>query len=486
MTALHKSLMRLKFFASLVLVTDCLLLAGCSTRTMSRSQEHADGAQLHEASQPDLLYLLASPHSRIHVEVDAVQGCVPKERALQQLQDFLSAYCHKPDGVEIVRSDVIPIADARGISPRALARKFINGPDRTNASPPAFLYVLYYDDTLSRYSFVPRFLCRGTNPYSETSPYPAIYFNTRYSLGIAKNEILLHEAGHLLGLVNRPTRARGDHCLDWSCLMNTGRGYLLQFRWLPGMPERPLCAACVAESRQRSSQPPPSKLRYVGAVLLRSETGYHVASLPDRLGVLVGSCTEQDCEEFFTATRLESPGAGGDGTRLYCRVKEDALKDPAKLSDILNRIKADPIAVVRQSAPKLLLRECAGQYCILGQYSNAVDTLHQALLSDAKDEKSYNQLAWIKATCSDASVRDGNDAVSAASKACELSQWKDWSYIDTLAAAYAEAGDFKRAVEFQEQALRTGLPPERDLKNMQARLSLYKQSRPFREKEDKP
>ncbi len=67
-------------------------------------------------------------------------------------------------------------------------------------------------------------------------------------------------------------------------------------------------------------------------------------------------------------------------------------------------------------------------------------------------------------------------------KACELSEWKNWDWIDTLAAAYAEVGDFKHATEFEEKALRTGNPPESDQREMRDRVSLYKQSHPFRDK----
>lgn len=95
---------------------------------------------------------------------------------------------------------------------------------------------------------------------------------------------------------------------------------------------------------------------------------------------------------------------------------------------------------------------------------------------------SCNLLAWTQATCANASVRDGKEAVAAATKACDLTRWKEWSWIDTLAAACAEADDFKRAIKFEEKALRTGHPTESERKEMQERLSLYQQSKPFREK----
>jgi len=91
--------------------------------------------------QPQLLYILPSPHSRLCVEVDSVEGCQPSDETLNKLRDFLTTYCHKPDGIEIVRGDVIPAVTARGIPLRALARKFINGPpDDNTAPPPAYLY----------------------------------------------------------------------------------------------------------------------------------------------------------------------------------------------------------------------------------------------------------------------------------------------------------------------------------------------------------
>ena len=177
-----------------------LLLTGCTTTKKPRPAQAF--APAPPASFPNLAlpYLLSSPHSRLYVEVDAVEGCEPTETALVQLQEFLSKYCQKPDGVEIMVSDIIPRKAARKTGPRTLARRYLNGPPDDNASPPAFMYVLYYPGWPG---IVP--------PFAEVAPYPAIYFNTRFSLGIALDEILLHEAGHLLGLVNRTEQIANGH-----------------------------------------------------------------------------------------------------------------------------------------------------------------------------------------------------------------------------------------------------------------------------------
>src|SRR5205814_2080283 len=112
----------------------------------------------------------------------------------------------------------------------------------------------------------------------------------------------------------------------------------------------------------------------------------------------------------------------------------------------------------------------------------AINICREAIVANSKDDWSYNLLAWISATCPDSSLRDGKEAVSAATKACELTKWKELNWIDTLAAAYAESGDFEHAIQFQERAIHTGNPLESDQKSMQHRLALYKESKPYREK----
>jgi tetratricopeptide (TPR) repeat protein len=261
--------------------------------------------------------------------------------------------------------------------------------------------------------------------------------------------------------------------------MNTS---LRMSRWLLGM-QRGLCEECKAELEHSLTQPSLTNARYTGAVLVRSQGDYNVMSLPDRVGIFAGKLVERDCQDFVRAVRAEkSQPPGDERTRVYCMVRDDVLKEPSKAREVLNAFKDDVLEDVRSVGPQLFLRTCADRYQALGQYTNAVGALREALLLDPKNARWHNTVAWMQATCPDASARNGTEAVAAATKACELTEWKNWMFVDTLAAAYAEAGDFKRAIEFQEQALRAGNPTKSEQEDMEERLSLYKQSQPFREK----
>ena len=76
----------------------------------------------------------------------------------------------------------------------------------------------------------------------------------------------------------------------------------------------------------------------------------------------------------------------------------------------------------------------------------------------------------------------GKDAVELATKACELTNWKRWEWIDILAAAaFAKAGDFKKAIKHEKQAMDMSSVTESYRKEMQRCLSLYKQQKPNHE-----
>jgi tetratricopeptide (TPR) repeat protein len=115
-----------------------------------------------------------------------------------------------------------------------------------------------------------------------------------------------------------------------------------------------------------------------------------------------------------------------------------------------------------------------------GNYGSAAADFEAAVKIDSEDQSANNNLAWLRATCPDARFRDGKQAVAAATRACELTDWQEWGVLDTLAAAYAEAGDFEAAVKWQKKALELAGDDE-DVNQPRARLALYEARRPYRE-----
>ena len=94
-------------------------------------------------------------------------------------------------------------------------------------------------------------------------------------------------------------------------------------------------------------------------------------------------------------------------------------------------------------------------------------------------------VAWLWATHPDEQFRQGEQAVELAQQNLErLPQRPD--FLDTLAAAYAETGDFSRAIEYAEFALQRSkaLEQEEVAQRIQERLELYRQSQPYRQSLD--
>ena len=114
-----------------------------------------------------------------------------------------------------------------------------------------------------------------------------------------------------------------------------------------------------------------------------------------------------------------------------------------------------------------------------GDYGAAIADFNSALKIDPDFSPAYNNLAWQLATCPQAAYRDGKQAVDDATKACELSQWNNINQIDTLAAAYAEAGDFENAVKCENEVLKTVGLALADIAIAKRRLSLYQAHQPY-------
>ncbi len=97
-----------------------------------------------------------------------------------------------------------------------------------------------------------------------------------------------------------------------------------------------------------------------------------------------------------------------------------------------------------------------------------------------------NGFAWYLATCPDDKVRCGRESVKIATKACQASEWKNHWFIDTLACALAETGQFGAAILRMQQALQlVDRADEVNRKLYEARIAQFKQRQPCREAPDK-
>jgi tetratricopeptide (TPR) repeat protein len=116
----------------------------------------------------------------------------------------------------------------------------------------------------------------------------------------------------------------------------------------------------------------------------------------------------------------------------------------------------------------------------MGLYQPAIEDLHMVTTSSPETAVFANALAWLLATCPDAKIHDGKEAVRFALKAVSID--RNTQYLDTLAAAQARKGDFKQAVETQQASLdllRKDKAAQETIKEFTTRLSLYTAGKPY-------
>lgn len=114
----------------------------------------------------------------------------------------------------------------------------------------------------------------------------------------------------------------------------------------------------------------------------------------------------------------------------------------------------------------------------LGHYAEAAADYDRAIRLDSQSVEAYRGSAWLLATCPDNSVRNPELAVNRAKQALQLDRKHEAVSYDTLAAALANAGQYRGAVETARRAVELAPSDERVV--YQDRLQLYQRSQPFR------
>lgn len=176
--------------------------------------------------------------------------------------------------------------------------------------------------------------------------------------------------------------------------------------------------------------------------------------------------------DFTAALRL-------DPKQAEVFLRRGTCWDAKKESDQAIADYSDAIRLAPDSHQYLFVRAAAWEKS--KKYDKAIADYTEVVRLKPDFDASLNQLAWIMATCPDAKVRDGKKAVEYGTKLCELSKWHEFSDLDTISAAYAEAGDFENAVKWQTKVV--SMAPDKEKAMYQSRLDLYRSGKPFREKE---
>ncbi len=174
--------------------------------------------------------------------------------------------------------------------------------------------------------------------------------------------------------------------------------------------------------------------------------------------------------DYYTGLIRSNPSASLYSSRGF--VWNEKGEHDRAIADCNEAIRLEPGEAVYWS-------NCGNAWNAKKEYDKAIADYDEAIRLDPKNADVYGGRAWIWATCPDEKHRDGKRAVESATRACELSGWKDPYKLGNLAAAYAESGDFDKAVEWQEKA--HALYSEGDKAKWGKLLALYRDKKPYRD-----
>ena len=175
-------------------------------------------------------------------------------------------------------------------------------------------------------------------------------------------------------------------------------------------------------------------------------------------------------DEYREALRLKpdyAPAHNNLGNALVSRGSSDDA-----LQHFRDAVRLDPSNAEAHYNVGSLLRA-------RGEFAAAGDQFRAALELKPDWIPAVASLAWLLATAPEAAIRDPDRALRFAERAAELTERRDASALDILAAAYASAGRFDEAVATCDLAFT--LKPDTALeRSIRTRQALYRQGLPYR------
>ncbi len=177
--------------------------------------------------------------------------------------------------------------------------------------------------------------------------------------------------------------------------------------------------------------------------------------------------------------------------RLLLRAQPDNMLWRVQLARYYNAGKRPRAAVeiyttILEEDPQNVdaLRGRADALLSIGKHAEAIADFDEALKHAPEDSGVLNNLAWVLATSPEDKLRDGKRSIELGTKACEVTDFKQAHILSTLAAGYAEFGDFESAMKWSGKAVELGKDADEEMqKQLKAELDSYKEKKPWREKQ---
>lgn len=208
---------------SIILLFGTLFYSGCSDNSGDSGNSYSHTRSVGYSSND----LLSSEFSRLEIEVDFVSGYQPSQTALNNLKSFLESRLNKPGGISIVLDDELSSPGKSSFTTQEVYEIEKQHRDSFTDGSTLSAYFLILDA-----------------PYQQENVLGVAYFNTSMALfesvirentggfgqpsaATVESSVLMHEFGHILGLVdtgsnmvtNHEDAEHEKHCNNENCLM---------------------------------------------------------------------------------------------------------------------------------------------------------------------------------------------------------------------------------------------------------------------------
>jgi len=251
-----------------------------------------------------------------------------------------------------------------------------------------------------------------------------------------------------------------------------------QYRWLlERIPGEPSWTCSLADALQEQGKLADAVEKYREAIRRKAD------HLEARMGLAAA------------LRRLRRPDAAEREYRELLRIRPHHAAAHLSLGQLLlgQGRTGDAVAAFRsavQSKPDLLPARVSLIEALVSQgraretaphVQEAVGQLRTAVRDKPDWVQGKATLAWYLATADDPAVRSGPEAVRLATEANRAAGGRSFMYLDALAAAYAETGQFDQAVAAAAEALRLAQSARQDTAAIRKRLDLYQRRLPYRQ-----